>query len=173
MKKEGQVVESLLSGDLEKIRLALEDIKKSDNVHYVQPLVALWVDAMDPEIKEVTLSMLNTLKVKGFEEELMICLRKTAWKNHFGAIMAFMWNSGGNPYSFLVELIRIALENGPETMLECFSIIEVMDGPLPEEQLIEAQSLLHEAHQNERDEYLKNLIALLSNAIADKEVDID
>jgi hypothetical protein len=41
------------------------------------------------------------------------------------------------------------------------------------EQLIEAQSLLHEAHQNERDEYLKNLIALLSNAIADKEVDID
>jgi hypothetical protein len=87
--------------------------------------------------------------------------------------MAFMWNSGGNPAQYLTELLKIAFDGGGETMLECFSIIEVMEGPLTEEQLIDSQQFLHDAHQKETDEYKKNLIALLSNAIADKEIDID
>jgi len=173
MNKEGVVIEQLLSPNREEVLKALVTVKESENERYIQPLITLWINCEDIEIKEQASQMLNTLKVRGFEGELVDALRKGNWKNHHGAIMAFLWNSGGNPASFIYELIKIAVNGGAETMLECFSIIEVMDGPLPEDQLIESQSFLHQCHQNEQNEYNKNLLALLSNALADKEVDID
>ena len=173
MNKEGQIVEQLLSDNIDIVKGAVEMVKKSTNPQFIQPLVALFVSTTDVELKEDLRHMLNTIKVKGFEDELMHCLRKPAWKKDYGAIMAFMWNAGGNPTEYVRELLSIAISGGPETMLECFSIIEVMEGPLSEEQLIESQTLLHDAHQKETNEYNKNLIALLSNAIADKEIDID
>jgi len=173
MNKEGIVIEQLLSPNKEEVLQALALVKESENERFIQPLIAAWINTEDTEVRERASQMLNTLKVKGFERELMEALKKGNWKKYHGAIMAFLWNSGGNPTSYVQELIRIAVEGGAETMLECFSIIEVMEGPLPEDQLIESQAFLHQAHQNEQSEYNKKLLALLSNALADKEVDID
>lgn len=173
MNKEGAVIEQLMSTDKVEVLKAISIVKDSENVNYIQPLVSVWINNEDAEVKDQLNQMLNTLKVKGFESQLMECLRKANWKTHYGAIMALIWNAGGNPSSYIHELIQIAIQGGPETMLECFSIIEVMEGPIPEDQLIESQSFLHQVHQAEKDDYKKNLIALLSNALADKEVDID
>lgn len=173
MNKEGRVLEQLLSTDIQVVKAAVEEVRQSNNPLFIQPMVALFISTENIELKEDLRQMLNTLKVKGFEDELMKCLRKEAWKMDRGAIMAFIWNSGGNPTSYMTELLQMAVLGGAETMLECFSIIEVMEGPLTEEQLIDSQQFLHEAHQKETDEYKKNLIALLSNAMADKEIDID
>jgi hypothetical protein len=173
MKQEGTIIEQLMSNKKEDVIKALELIKASDNVLFVQPLVTVYILNEDPEVHDEARVMLNTLKVKGFEGELMECLRKGQWKQHFGAIMAFLWNAGGNPTDYVFELVQLAVQNGPETMLECFSILEAMEGPIPEDQLIEAQHFLHNAHKKEVNEYDKNLIALLSNALADKEVDLD
>jgi hypothetical protein len=173
MNKEGIVIEQLLSPNKEEVLKALALVRESENERFIQPLITTWINSEDIDIREQASQMLNTLKVKGFERELMEALRKGIWKSHHGAIMAFLWNSGGNPTSFIFELVKMAVTGGAETMLECFSIIEVMEGPLPEEQLIESQAFLHQAYQDEQHDYNKKLIALLSNALADKEVDVD
>lgn len=167
----GEVVAELFSGHDEQVVAAIEKIQSNPSVEYIQPLLALFFDTKDDGLKEKLNDMMGSLKVSGFEDELMIALRKPEWKMHRGQIMAFMWNAGGNPVEFVRELIEMALEGGMETLLECYSILDTMEGPLLEAQLIESQTFLHENFQRMSDGHEKQLVAMLSNVIAEKEIE--
>ncbi len=166
-----EVVSELFSGNEKQVESAIEMIQQNPSVEYVQPLLALFFDAKDEVLKEKLNDILGSLKVSGFEEELMHALRKSDWRKHRGQIMAFMWNAGGNPVEFVRELIEMALEGGMETLLECYSILDTMEGPLLEAQLIESQTFLHENFQRMQDGHEKQLVAMLSNVIAEKEIE--
>jgi hypothetical protein len=167
----GEVVAELFSGNDAQVETAIEKIQENPSVEYIQPLLALFFDTNDAELKERLSTMMGSLKVSGFEDELMQALRKPEWKMHRGQVMAFMWNAGGNPVEFVRELTEMAVEGGMETLLECYSILDTMEGPLLEAQLIESQTFLHENFQRMQDGHEKQLVAMLSNVLAEKEIE--
>jgi DUF2075 family protein len=61
MKQEGTIIEQLMSNKKEEVIKALELIKASDNVLFVQPLVTVYILNEDPEVHEEARAMLNTL----------------------------------------------------------------------------------------------------------------
>lgn len=168
---ENKVMDDLFSKEDAKVRKAIEALQENPLVHFVTPLISVFIHSNEGELKEEIRDLLNTIKVPGFELELMKSLRNSEWKAHYGQIMAFMWNSGGNPKDFVKELISIGIDGGMETLLECYSVIEVMDGPLSEEQLIESQTFLHEQFKSMPEGHPKQIVAMISNMLAEKEIE--
>jgi hypothetical protein len=168
---ESKVMEDLFSGDEQKVRRAISALQGKPQAMFILPLLSVFFNSNSGELKEELREILNTLKVPYFENEFMNALRNSEWKSHYGQIMAFMWNCGGNPKDHILELIKIGIDGGMETILECYSIIEVMDGPLSEEQLIESQTFLHEQFQKMPDGHPKQIVAMISNLLAEKEIE--
>ncbi len=168
---ENKVMNDLFSKDDDQVRKAIAALQENPHVHFIMPLISVFIHAKEGELKNELRDILNTVKVPGFEEELMKALRNTEWKAQYGQIMAFMWNSGGNPKEHVKELISIGIEGGMETILECYSVIEVMDGPLSEEQLIESQTFLHEQFKQMPEGHPKQIVGMISNLLAEKEIE--
>lgn len=166
-----EVVAELFSGNDPQIESAIEKIQANPSVEYIAPLLVLFFETKEGELQERLRDILGSIKVSGFEQEFISAMRKPEWKMHRGQLMAFMWNAGGNPVESVRELIEMAVEGGMETLLECYSILDTMEGPLLEEQLIESQSFLHEQFQQMPDGHEKQLVAMLSNVIAEKEIE--
>ncbi len=167
---ENKVMDDLFSKDDDKVRKAIAALQEHPQVHFITPLITVFIHSKEGDLKNELRDILNTLKVAGFEEELMKALRNSEWKAHYGQIMAFMWNCGGNPKEHVKELIQIGINGGMETVLECYSIMEVMDGPLSEEQLIESQTFLHEQFKLMPEGHPKQIVAMISNLLAEKEI---
>ncbi len=168
---ESKVMDDLFSKDDDKVRKAIVALQENPQSHFILPLISVFIHAQNGELKEELREILNTLKVPGFEEEFMKALRNSEWKAHYGQIMAFMWNCGGNPKDYVKELIQIGIVGGMETVLECYSVMEVMDGPLSEEQLIESQTYLHEQFKQMPEGHPKQIVAMISNLLAEKEIE--
>ncbi len=166
-----EILSELFSGDDKKLNNAIANIQEHPSLEYIQPLLALYFETSNEAVKEQLHEMLGAIKVKGFEVELMNALRKSEWAIHRGQILAFMWNAGGNPVPYVKEIIELSLTGGMETLLECYSVLETMEGPLTEEQLIESQTFLHETHKKMEEGHPKQLVAMLSNVLAEKEIE--
>jgi hypothetical protein len=166
-----EILSDLFSGDDKRLNNALSNIQEHPSLAFIQPLMALYFETSNEEMKEKLRDMLGSIKVKGFEEELMIALRNPEWSTHRGQILAFMWNAGGNPVLHVKEIIELSLTGGMETLLECYSVLETMEGPMTEEQLIESQTFLHETHKKMEEGHSKQLVAMLSNVLAEKEIE--
>lgn len=167
----GEIVSQLFSGNDEQVKKAISVIQENPSLDYILPLMALFFETNEGEFKEELRQILGSIKVKEFEEHLMQALRKPEWKSHRGQIMAFMWNAGGNPVQYVRELVGMAVEGGMETLLECYSIIDTMEGPLLEEQLIESQTFLNHTFQAMPEGHAKQIVAMISNVMAEKEVE--
>jgi len=168
---ESKVIDDLFSKDDDKVRKGILALQENPQSHFVMPLISVFIHSAPGELKDELRDVLNTLKVPGFEAEFMKALRNSEWKNHHGQILAFLWNCGGNPKEYVKELIEIGIAGGMETILECYSVLEVMDGPLSEEQLIESQTYLHEQYKQMPDGHPKQILALISNILAEKEIE--
>ncbi len=168
---ESKVMDNLFSKDDDKVRKAIEALQEHPQVNFIAPLISVFIHSAEGDLKNELRDILNTIKVTGFEEEFMKALRNTEWKAHYGQIMAFMWNCGGNPKDHVKELIQMGINGGMETILECYSIIEVMDGPLSEEQLIESQTFLHDQFKQMPEGHPKQIVAMISNLLAEKEIE--
>lgn len=168
---ESKVMEDLFSKDDDKVRIAIAALQENPQANFILPMLSVFIHAQKGELKEELREILNTLKVPSFENEFMKALRNTEWREHYGQIMAFMWNCGGNPKDDVKELIQIGIAGGMETILECYSVIEVMDGPLSEEQLIESQTFLHEQFKQMPEGHPKQIVAMISNLLAEKEIE--
>jgi hypothetical protein len=166
-----EILSDLFSGDDKKLNNAISNIQEHPSLAFIQPLLALYFETSNDTVREQLHDMLGSIKVKGFEDELMLALRKPEWVSHRGQILAFMWNAGGNPILHVKEIIELSLAGGMETLLECYSVLETMEGPLTEEQLIESQTFLHESHKKMEEGHPKQLVAMLSNVLAEKEIE--
>lgn len=153
-----QIKSDLASGDASVIALALHKCDDYPHPELVSPLIHLFATTESKQVKETVSSMLSSLKVSKTEEHFMRALRDKKLIKHQAEIISFMWNSAVLPEPYLAELTKIAVDGGFDVLFECLTLIENIEGQIPEEQWLESVSLIKSALNVEKNDAMQKLL---------------
>jgi hypothetical protein len=166
-----QLKRDLMSDDLATVVSALKKCRESGDVSAVPVLIGLYATTQVPMIRKETGEMLGSLKVSGAEQAFMVALKMPGYENIRQDLLSFMWNSGVQPNAHLAELVHLALHGSFGEALECLTLIESLDGPLAEEQVLESLSSVRKylgtAGGDEKSALFRDLLVILESAAAE------
>ncbi|MBL7942856.1 MAG: hypothetical protein JNM00_08825 [Flavobacteriales bacterium] len=166
-----QLKRDLMSDDLATVVSALKKCRESGDVSAVPVLIGLYATTQVPMIRKETGEMLGSLKVTGSEQAFMAALKMPGYANIRQDLVSFMWNSGVQPNGYLSELVELALHGSFGEALECLTLIEGMDGPFAEEQVLESltavKKYLGTAVSDEKSALFRDLLVMLEAAAAE------
>ncbi|MCB0761300.1 MAG: hypothetical protein KDC12_07215 [Flavobacteriales bacterium] len=133
-----QLKSDLFSNDEKVVAKALNKADDIGNFTLVRPLVELWFSTPQDSIKTKVAKMLNELKISQADQELMACALDERYVSVRKDILSFVWNSGGSPDSYIIDLCAIAMNGSFEEAFECLTIVENLTAPLDDVKLTEA-----------------------------------
>lgn len=126
---------------------AIHKIKYHGHPKLIPDLLNRWFNSSG-EIENALTNLLYSLKDKAVIPVLFEEIDKSKNKDHREKIISILWNAGLEPKNYLVKLIQIAIKGDFLEALECLTVIENMEPPFPEDQLMESQILLKEYFAN-------------------------
>lgn len=153
------------SGIPSKVSTALDSLKIYGDESIIAPLFHA-IDAQKDEkgVSEI-IEFLSSLKNSKAREQVMECLNNPIFIDKRVNILSTIWNSPLDYSEYLPEFISLAANGDFLITLECLTILENLEGPFEEADLLEAQLILKEYHENgvkdPQKDHLMSEIALL------------
>ncbi len=134
-----QLIEDLNSKDEDTVLAAISRCKSLGDAEMIPQLLDIYIaaDSESPVGIEMQ-EMLYTMKDKRVIEPLVEALDEKRFIPHRAKIIPILWNAGFEPKDHLSTFVRIALEGNFMEALECLTLIENLEDPLPEEELMDA-----------------------------------
>lgn len=120
--------------------IALESIRKIKSLataEIIPDLIKKWVTS-GGEIETQLTELLYTLKDPEAVDKLMEVLDDDSFSGSREKILSIFWNAGLNPVQHLSTFVGIAIEGSFMECLECLTIIENMEPPFPEEEMMDS-----------------------------------
>lgn len=127
------------SGEKGKVIEALGGLKQYGDVSIIAPLLTLIFDTEDRVIHQQLHEFLSDVHHKDAPLEFMQALKNREVESEKQLILNILWNSKLNFSDYLPDFINIAVNGDFMTALECLTILENLEGPFKEEDVIEAQ----------------------------------
>lgn len=137
------LVKGLQATDEQLVLNTLDKIKSVGTSKIIPDLLQLWFRSSG-EIKQHAMEILYSVKDKDAMEVLMDELNKSKISEHREKILSIFWNAGLEPKKYLSHLVNIAIQGEFMETMECLTIIESMEPPLPEDQLMDCLLSLKE-----------------------------
>lgn len=138
-----QLKEELQSSDDNIVLEAIKKCRSLGSAGLIPDLLEKWIGSKGEIEKELT-ELLYTLKDKSVTEKLIETLDNPRFIPYRANIIAIFWNAGLEPKEFLSTLVRVSIEGQYMEALETLTVIENMDPPFPEEELMDALIQLKE-----------------------------
>lgn len=136
-----QLTAELNSSDELVVKEALQKIRAVGSAELIPEILRKWFRSSGETEADIT-EMLYTLKDKNTISFLVEALEKKEFSNSRDRIIAIFWNAGLEPKEHLSVFVKIATEGNYMECLECLTLIENMEPPFPEEQLLESMLIL-------------------------------
>ena len=110
--------------------------------------------------------MLYSVKNKQKAEEILIQeLKQEKLSEKREKIISVFWNANLNPVNELSLFVKIAAQGTYMECLECHTLIENMEGPFPEQQLLESMLILKEYFGKNKNEEKKPLLQSIATIV--------
>ena len=154
-------------------------LEEKGNLSQLQELVRIYSEETIPSRRFALHSFLASITKKGIREAWMELLKEIQNPKERQQILQVLWNTRLDFSPYLVEFVKWALDGDYQNTLESLIVIEQMEGPFNEEQLLEAQCLVQEFKNSpnvieERKQVLLNdLIARLDEFSTNEELFLD
>jgi len=154
-------------------------LEEKGNLSQLQELVRIYSEETIPSRRFALHSFLASITKKGIREAWMELLKEIQNPKERQQILQVLWNTRLDFSPYLVEFVKWALDGDYQNTLESLTVIEQMEGPFNEEQLLEAQCLVQEFKNSpnvieERKQVLLNdLIARLDEFSTNEELFLD
>jgi hypothetical protein len=166
-----QLKRDLVSDDTATVVSALKRCRESGDVSAVPALISLYASTQVAMVRQEVAEMLSALKVSGAESAFMTALRATTLRHVRLDLITFMWNSALQPAGYLAELVGIAIEGTYAEALECLTLVESLEGPFAEEQVLEALSEIRKhlatAPESDKKALMREFVITLDTAVKD------
>jgi hypothetical protein len=163
-----QIKKDLFSSESSKVISALKMARDKGDHSLIDPLLTLFLNEKDEAIRGEIQDMLSTLKISKAEKELEKALINGRFAEIRGFILSFMWSSGMNPSGSIKAICQAAVEGDFATALEALTLMENMEGPFDETELMEANLQIRQGIEDSKDSeklpLLRSMFQLLSNA---------
>ncbi|MFM7724890.1 MAG: hypothetical protein ACKO7O_08875, partial [Bacteroidota bacterium] len=119
-------------------------LEEKGNLSQLQELVRIYSEETIPSRRFALHSFLASITKKGIREAWMELLKEIQNPKERQQILQVLWNTRLDFSPYLVEFVKWALDGDYQNTLESLTVIEQMEGPFNEEQLLEAQCLVQE-----------------------------
>ena len=170
------IQKNLLSKEDKIFNAAIKDLEKNGHESFLKPFVSL-INSMDDKRKVASFGFLAKLKQKGAEKFMMDIIKDNNNQENKDMLLNCMWNSSLDYTSFFSDFVEIACDGKYITALECLTILENLNGPFNEKQVLEAQlhlkNYLENKKNNDEKEPLISEIALFIKKINEQLSDFD
>lgn len=137
------LVSDLQSGDDKKIFSALDRFDKHASGELVMPLLDLFMQS-EGQLQDRCGSMLRELKISAAEDILVDTLSNKKYDAVKADILSFIWSSGFQPVERIQEIVEAGLSGGYMLAFESLTLLDTLDGPFQEHDLLEAQLVTKE-----------------------------
>ena len=162
--KIAKLLKDVESGVPEKVKTALDALQVSGKDLIVEPLIrAIKLQTDEESIAEIV-EFLCSLKSTSASKEVMSCLKNPELADLRIQILSTIWNSPLDYSEYLAEFVTLAVKGDFLVTLECLTILENLNGPFEEADILESQLLLKSYYEGSREEQkdpLMDEIALL------------
>ena len=163
--KIAKLLADVQSGVPAKVTSALDALQVSGKDSIVEPLIrAIKLQTDEKSIAEI-IEFLSSLKSTSASKEVMACLRNPELADLKTQILSTIWNSPLDYSEYLAEFVSLAVKGDFLMILECLTILENLNGPFEEADVLESQLMLKSYYEgNARDaqkDPLMDEIALL------------
>lgn len=160
-----EIRRDLFSEDDSVVMKALHKCREQGDVSLVEPLILVFANNKNEEIKAEVADMLETLKISNTEEIFQRALMNPQLATIRKNVLSFMWNSGVQPSEYISLISTIATEGSLQETLECLTLLDSLDGGISEEQLLDSiatvREYLGENKQNEKTGLLTEYLSIL------------
>jgi hypothetical protein len=155
----------LFSGDDTRVAKAIQSCEDDGSAPMVEPLLAFYASKAPESLRARVASMLGTLKISNVENYFLQALSNAEWKHIRKDIVGFMWSIGLQPVDAVSQISDLAASGDYALTLECLTLLESIEDPIPEEQLLESIAVVHKATSESVDSDYKRLLNEYMNVL--------
>jgi hypothetical protein len=128
----------LTSDQPKKVLSALEKIADDGSSQFVRPLLEVFRDSQNQDIRTRVQGLLSSLKISEAEDILLEALEDDAFSGERAAILSFIWNSGFQPADSVDLVVKTALKGDYMTGVEAMTLLDSLNMQPDEESLYQA-----------------------------------
>jgi hypothetical protein len=164
--KMNQLLIDLSSENETKIKIALEGLEIHGNTSVIEPIIEILSKKKNDIGKEHIKEFLSSLKSTNATNSIMQCVLNPKYSEQQQFILSTIWNSPIDYSEYLAEFVKIAVQKDFMHAFECLTIIENLEGPFEERNILESQLHLKDYldgkfPKDSQKDYLISEIALL------------
>ena len=130
----------LHSKDEQKINRAIKSLESNGDSSVIRPLSLLLLqDELSDKNKLAIIEMFSSLKDSSTAVEIMDVIGDSEFLPIRQTLLTTVWNTKVDFSNYIDEFVEIATKGSFMETLECLTIIENMEGPFMEENILECQ----------------------------------
>jgi len=164
-KKLESIRNDLFSGDDTLVAKAISRCEEEGSAPLVEPLLAFYASNAPEALRMRVADMLGSLKVSNVEPYFLQALANPQWKHIRKDVVGFMWNTGLQPVDAVSLISELAVSGDYALTLECLTLLESIEDPIPEEQLLEGIAIVHKSISETSDSDFKKLLTEYMNVL--------
>jgi hypothetical protein len=172
-----QLLDAMKSGNEVSFSKAINNLNVVMTPALLPELVSLIQTTQSPKNRFELIQFFNDLATDGAQEIMMQTIFDPSYIDLRHELLSTIWNSRIDYSNFLAEFVEIASEGNYLEALECLTIIENLDGPFEEADILEAQLHLKEylesTTKTDEKSILMSEIALLIKNMNEELADFD
>ena len=174
VKKQSQKLQSILSdlhsGDEKKVSKAIKSLEANGNSTVIRELAECLLHTTSEVNKKEILELLSSLKDSSISVEMIEVIGDEHFLKVRQPLLSTIWNMKVDFSNYVDDFVQIAVEGDFLEALDCLTIIENLDGPFMEEDILECQlHLKNYLEKNIQDEQKAHILSEI--AIKIKEFD--
>jgi hypothetical protein len=138
-KKLKAILDDLSSGDSKKMLKALKSLETHGEASVIPALVDCLLANPDPVVEKEVLEFLSSLKDSSAAVEMMDVIADPTYLPIRQKLLTTIWNTKVDFSDYIDEFVEIAVDGDFMEALDCLTIIENLEGPFMEENILECQ----------------------------------
>lgn len=133
------ILNDLQSNDEKKVSKAIKSLEANGNAHVIKPLADLLMNTESDKNKSEVLELLSSLKDTSTVVEMMEVITDESYLPVRQELLSTIWNMKVDFSDYIDDFVEIASKGDFLEALDCLTIIENMEGPFMEENILECQ----------------------------------
>lgn len=164
-----QIMMDLVTDDPKKISKAVKALESNGDPSVIKPLCEKLLSGVSEKNQKEILELFCSFKDTSVTSEIMDVIEEERFQGIRQVLLSTIWNTKVDFSDYIDEFVLIAVEGDFMETLDCLTIIENLEGPFMEENILESQLHLKKylEQSGARDEQKAQLLSEIALLLKD------
>ena len=134
-----KILMELNSEDEKTVSKAIKSIETHGNVSFIKPLAERLLHGVSEKNQTEIIELLSSIKDSSVTADIMDIIEEKKFRPIRKIMLSAVWNTKVDFSGYIDDFVEIAVQGDFMETLDCLTIIENLEGPFMEEDILEAQ----------------------------------